>query len=196
MNTSFRFLIFTIFIALGFITSCNDDINSTEEDNNNQKTNIASTEESTSIEDEDEDEILPPPYDADEIDKINPKDLSKQIKEIGEKIEILEKESSRHYDEYSKMSEIQKAILENVRIKRIIMKSKTVGSEEEKIAKIDFENEKKYGREKLEILKEKNHLLYNLTKSIAQAKEEKEKLQEKEKYLLKRKKKKEKAKLN
>ncbi|WP_341662864.1 hypothetical protein [Blattabacterium cuenoti] len=193
MNTSFRFLILTIFIALGFITSCNDDISSIEEKKNTQDT--ASTE-APSIEDEDEDEVLPPPYDVDEIDKINPKDLSKQIKEMGEKIERLEKESSLHYDEYMKMSEIQKGILENVRIKRIIMKSKTSGTEEEKMAKKDFENEKKYGRERLQILKDKNHLLYQLTKSIATIKSEKEKLEEKEKYLLKRIRKKEKAKLN
>ncbi|WP_341665897.1 hypothetical protein [Blattabacterium cuenoti] len=189
MNTSFsfRFLILTIFIALGFMTSCNDDdITSTEED---QTTNIASTETS-SIDDPNE----PPPYDDDEIDKINPEELSKQIKELGGRIEVLEKSSTQYFDEYNHMAEIQKGILENIKIKKMIMRSKMVGSEEEKIAKIDFENEKKYGKEKLQILKEKNNLLYKLTKSIAEAKNEKEKLQKKQEYLLKRKK--EQAQLN
>ncbi|WP_341655936.1 hypothetical protein [Blattabacterium cuenoti] len=192
MNTSFRFLILTIFIALGFITSCNDDITSTEEDTNglNTNTNIASTDTSSIDDDPNE----PPPYNADEIDKINPEELSKQIKEIGGRIEVLEKASTQYFDEYNHMAEIQKGILENIKIKKMIMRSKTVGSEEEKIAKIDFENEKKFGKEKLQILKEKNNLLYKLTKSIAEAKNEKEKLQKKHEYLLKRKK--EKAKLN
>ncbi|WP_341654468.1 hypothetical protein [Blattabacterium cuenoti] len=180
MNTSFRFLILTIFISLGFITSCNDDVTSIEEEKPSvNNTNIASTD-STSTE--------PPPYDDDEIDKINPIDLSRQIKEIGEKIETLEKESKKHFDEYYQMAEFQKKILENIKIKKMIMRSKPVGSEEEKTAKKDFEDEKKYGKEKLKGLKEKNIILYKLTRTIIEAKKEKEKLQNKQEYLLKRKK--------
>ncbi|WP_341651780.1 hypothetical protein [Blattabacterium cuenoti] len=176
MNTSFRFLILTIFIALGFITSCNDDTTSEEKPSVNN-TNIASTETSSTE---------PPPYDADEIDKINPEDLSRQIKEIGEKIEELEKESTKHFEEYTQMAEFQKKILENIKTKKMIMRSKPVGSEAEKKAKKDFEDEKKFGKEKLQGLKDKNILLYKLTRSITEAKNEKEKLQKKQEYLLKR----------
>ncbi|WP_341661749.1 hypothetical protein [Blattabacterium cuenoti] len=185
MNTSFRFLIVTIFIALGFITSCNDDTTPTEEEKPSSvnNTNIASTETSST---DSEDPTEPPPYDADEIDKINPEELYRQIKEIGEKIEELEKESTRHFYEYSQMAEFQKKILENIKIKKMIMRSKTVGSEEEKKAKKDFEDEKKFGKEKLQGLKEKNILLYKLTRSITEAKNEKEKLQKKQEYFLKR----------
>ncbi|WP_341660682.1 hypothetical protein [Blattabacterium cuenoti] len=186
MNTSFRFLILTIFIALGFITSCNDDPSFTEEkkpivDN----TDIASTDTSSTE---------PPPYDADEIDKINPEELSREIKEIGEKIETLEKESEKNFNEYSQMAESQKRILENIKTKKMIMRSKAVGSEEQKRAQIDFEDEKKFGKEQLKGLKEKNIILNKIIKKITEAKKEKEKLEKKQEYLLKRQK--EKKKLN
>ncbi|WP_341663936.1 hypothetical protein [Blattabacterium cuenoti] len=182
MNTSFRFLILTIFITLGFITSCNDEITPTKEEKPSvNNTNIASTGTSSS-----KDTTEDPPYDVDEIDKINPENLSREIKEIGVKIERLETESIRHFDEYAQIAEIQKRILENIKIKKMIMRSKPVGSEEEKIAKIDFENSKKYGKEKLQILKEKNILLSKLTKSITEAKNEKEKLEKKQEYVLRR----------
>ncbi|BAR91950.1 hypothetical protein [Blattabacterium cuenoti] len=177
MNTSFRFLILTIFISLGFITSCNDDeMTSAEEEKSivNDTTNVASTP------------TEPPPYDDEEIDKINPEDLSRQIKEIGEKIEKLEKESTRHFDEYTQMAEFQKKILGEIRRKKMIMRSKPVGSEEQKKAQKDFEDEKKYGKEKLQILKEKNILLHRLTKSITEAKKEQMELQKKQDYFLKR----------
>ncbi|WP_341652650.1 hypothetical protein [Blattabacterium cuenoti] len=182
MNTSFRFLILTIFIALGFITSCNDDITEEEKSSVNNN-NIASTDTSSTGSNPTE---PPPPYDADEIDKINPEDLSRQIKEIGEKIETLEKESKKQFDEYYQMAEFQKKILENIKVKKMIMRSKPVGSEEEKKAKKDFEDEKKYGREKLKGLKEKNIILYKITRSITKARNEKEKLEQKQEYLLKR----------
>ncbi|WP_341659218.1 hypothetical protein [Blattabacterium cuenoti] len=186
MNTSFRFLILTIFIALGFITSCNDeDAICTEEDNPSvNNTDIASTD-SSSTEDSIEE---PPPYDADEIDKINPEELSQEIKELGEKIEILEKDSKKNFDEYTQMAESQKRVLESIKIKKMIMRSKSVGSNEQKNAKIDFEDEKRFGREKLKSLREKNLILSKITKSLAEAKKEKEKLEKKQKYLLKRKK--------
>ncbi|WP_185856920.1 hypothetical protein [Blattabacterium cuenoti] len=177
MNTSFRFLILTIFISLGFITSCNDDTSPTEEDNYSvNNTDIASTPTTEE----------PPPYDADEIDKINPEDLSRQIKEIGEKIEELEKESTKQFDEYTKMAEFQKKILEEIKRKKMIMRSKTVGTEEQKKAQKDFEDEKKYGREKLQLLKEKNILFHKLTRSVTEAKNELTNLQKKQEYFLKR----------
>ncbi|WP_341653165.1 hypothetical protein [Blattabacterium cuenoti] len=195
MNTSFRFLILTIFIALGFITSCYDDTTSEEgEKSGIHNTNIASTENSSKDSKPTE---PPPPYDVDEIDKINPEELSRQIKEIGEKIEELEKESKKHFDEYNKMAETQKGILEDIKTKKMIMRSKPVGSEEEKRAKKIFEEEKKYGKEKLKGLKEKNIILYKITRSIEEAKSEKYKLEEKQEYFLKRQKeKKKKKKLN
>ncbi|WP_341655151.1 hypothetical protein [Blattabacterium cuenoti] len=189
MNISFRFLIFTIFLSLGFITSCNDDITPTEEEKPsvNDTKNIASTE--TSSTDDSTKTTEPPPlYSSDEIDKIDPEDLSRQIKEIGEKIEELEKESSKHFEEYDKLAEFQKKILEDIKVKKMIMRSKIVGSEEEKKAKKDFEDEKKYGREKLQILKEKNIVLYKITRSIREAKNKKEELEKKrEDFLMKQK---------
>ncbi|BAM99493.1 hypothetical protein [Blattabacterium cuenoti] len=177
MNTSFRFLILTIFISLGFITSCNDDeITPAEE----EKSSVNDTINVTSTPTE------PPPYDDDEIDKINPEELSRQIKEIGEKIEKLEKESTRQFDEYTQMAEFQKKILGEIRRKKMIMRSKPVGSEEQKKAQKDFEDEKKYGKEKLQILKEKNILLHKLTRSITEAKKEQMELQKKQDYFLKR----------
>ncbi|WP_341658512.1 hypothetical protein [Blattabacterium cuenoti] len=178
MNTSFRFLILTIFITLGFITSCNDEdtICIEEEKPNVNNTDIASTDSSSE----------PPPYDVDEIDKINPEELSKQIKEIGEKIEILEKENKKNFDEYTQMAESQKRVLEKIKIKKMIMRSKSVGSHEQKMAQMDFEDEKRFGKEKLKSLKEKNILLNKSMRSIAEAKKEKEKLEKKQKYFLKR----------
>ncbi|WP_341657709.1 hypothetical protein [Blattabacterium cuenoti] len=194
MNTSFRFLILTIFISLGFITSCNDEDTISLEDEipSVNNTNIASTDPSST--DDSTTSTETPLYDADEIDKINPEELSKQIKEIGEKIETLERESTRNFYEYSQMAESQKKILESIKIKKMIMRSKFVGSKEQKKAQIDFEDEKRFGKEKLKSLREKNIILNKLTKSIAEAKKEKEKLEKKQEYFLKRQK--EKNKLN
>ncbi|WP_341665264.1 hypothetical protein [Blattabacterium cuenoti] len=192
MNTSFRFLILTIFIALGFITSCNDDPSFTEEKKtivNN--TDIASTETSST---DSTSSTEPPPYDADEIDKINPEKLSREIKEIGEKIETLEKESTKNFNEYTQMAESQKRVLENIKTKKMIMRSKAVGSEEQKRAQRDFEDEKRFGKEKLKGIKEKNIILNKIIRTIIEAKKEKEKLEKKQEYFLKRQKEKEKEK--
>ncbi|WP_185861438.1 hypothetical protein [Blattabacterium cuenoti] len=191
MNTSLRFLIPTILIALGFILSCNDGITSADEEEPGVKKNtsvgvpdspngIASTPNPTPKEPEPEPE---PPYNIDDID---PEELSKQIKEVGEKVKELEQENTKHYDEYHEMVKIQKQILEEIKRRKMIMRFKPVGTEEQKKAQKDFEDEKKYGKEKLKILKEKNILLHKISKSLAKAREEQMDLQKKQEYFLKK----------
>lgn len=207
MNTSFRFLIPTIFLALGFIISCNDDITSAgEEEPDVNNNNPPTTSETPSVSD-----VPSTPTtttstststidientDNFNIDDINPEDLSKKIQEIGEKIEKLEKESKKHFDEYYKMVEVQKGILNEIKRKKKIMRFKPVGSPEQIKAKKDFEDEKKYGKEKLQTLKDKNIILHKLTKSITEARNEKIDLQRKQEYFFKKQKEKENKKLN
>ncbi|WP_185867311.1 hypothetical protein [Blattabacterium cuenoti] len=198
MNTSFRFLIPTIFVALGFIVSCNDDnITSAGEEEPGVNKNTPTTMETPSTTD-------PPPTIASnstsstttekdpenpdnfKLEDIDPEDLSIKIKEVGDKIEELEKENAKHYEEYSQMVKVQKRILDEIIKKKKIMRSKTVGSEEELQAKKEFEDHKKYGKEKLKLLKEKNVILYHLIKSIAAAKNEQKNLQKKQEYFLKK----------
>ncbi|WP_185852935.1 hypothetical protein [Blattabacterium cuenoti] len=188
MNTSIRFLIPTIFLSLGVcLISCNDEMTSADESGLKNKNK---TEDSPSIPPPDPSFTsynptitpMPPllptdPYDEDQPTftiptDINPEDLSKRIKEIGEKIERLEKESEFHHHEFYQMVGVQKGILNEVKRKKNVMKSKPFGSEERLKAQKEFEDQKKLGKEKLKILKEKNVFLSQLTKSITEAKNE------------------------
>ncbi|WP_185852313.1 hypothetical protein [Blattabacterium cuenoti] len=198
MNTSFRFLIPTIFIALGFIISCNDDITSTGEEesgvNNNTSvpdppSTIASTQpssETPSTDSTSNNTENPDNNESFNLDGIDPEDLSKKIKEAEEKIEKLELENTKHYDEYYQMVEVQKEILEEIKRKKMIMRSKPVGSEEQVQAQKAFEDEKKYGKEKLKVLKDKNILLNKLSRTITEARNEKEDLEKKQEYFFKK----------
>ncbi|WP_185859482.1 hypothetical protein [Blattabacterium cuenoti] len=206
MNTSVKFLIPTIFLALGFILSCNDEVTSVGKEESDVK-NTTTVEKTPSIPDppptlaSSSPETPPtdppknptpsstetPSNEDDPSDmNIDPDDLSRKIKEIGEKIQKLEKESEKHYDEYYQMVEVQKEILNEVKRRKMIMRSKTVGSPEQIEAQKNFEDQKKLGKEKLQILKEKNILLNNLNKSITEAKNEKMDLQKKQEDFLKK----------
>ncbi|WP_185866179.1 hypothetical protein [Blattabacterium cuenoti] len=209
MNTSVKFLIPTIFLALGFILSCNDESSPVGKEDSD--VNNPTTIETPSIPD-------PPPTLASSSPKIpptdppttptptetpynenvpldtdtNPEELSMKIKEIEEKIQTLEKNSEKHYDEYYKMVDYQKEILNEVKRRKMIMRSKTVGTPEQIKAQKDFEDQKKLGKEKLQILKEKNILLNNLNKSINAARDEKIDLEKKQEDYLKKQKEREK----
>lgn len=206
MNTSIRFLIPTIFLSLGVcLISCNDEITSADESGLKNKNK---TEDSPSIPPPDPSFAssnpttptltptppLLPTDPSDDGDKpsfsiptdINPEDLSKRIKEIGEKIERLEKESEFHHNEFYQMVGVQKGILNEVKRKKTVMKSKPYGSEEQSKAQKEFEDQKKLGKEKLKILKEKNVFLSQLTKSITEAKNEQLALQKMQEDLQKR----------
>ncbi|WP_041936024.1 hypothetical protein [Blattabacterium sp. (Nauphoeta cinerea)] len=195
MNTSFKFLIPTIFITLGFITSCNDDIAGEEEPDGNNNTppaTVASTPPisnppppTTTNKEENSDTNKEENPDFD-INNIDPEDLSRKIQKIEETIKKLEQENTKHFDEYYKLSDIQKEILEEMKRKKMIMRSKPVGSEEQAKAQKDFEDQKKLGKEKLEVIKEKNTILHNLSKSLTKAREEKSVLQKQQKYFLKK----------
>ncbi|WP_185857489.1 hypothetical protein [Blattabacterium cuenoti] len=189
MNTSFRFLITTIFIALGFIISCNDDIREKKSsvNNNTSVPDPPSTIASTSSDNTNSNSNNTGNPDNFNIDEIDPDDLYKKIKEAREKIEKLEEESTKHYDEYYKMVKVQKDILEEIKRKKMIMRSKPVGSEEQIQAQKEFEDEKKYGKEKLKTLKDKNILLHKLARSITEARNEKENLEKKQEYFFKNK---------
>ncbi|WP_185862856.1 hypothetical protein [Blattabacterium cuenoti] len=210
MNTSIRFIIPTIFLSLGVcLISCNDEITSADESGlKNKKT----TEDSPSIPPPDpsfasSNPTSPPPstpihpFPSIPTDptngggntppssipvNIDPEDLSKRIKEIGEKIEKLEKESEFHHNEFYHMVGVQKVILNEVKRKKTVMKSKPYGSEEQLKAQKEFEEQKKLGKEKLKILKEKNVFLSQLTKSITEAKNEQLALQKMQEDLQKR----------
>ncbi|AGD98323.1 hypothetical protein BLBBOR_443 [Blattabacterium sp. (Blatta orientalis) str. Tarazona] len=189
MNTSIRFLIPTIFLSLGVcLISCNDEITSADESglkNKNETSpsipppnpSFASSNPTTPTP-----TPMPPflPTDPSDEDKpsfsiptdLNQEDLSKRIKEIGEKIERLERESEFHHNEFYQMVGVQKGILNEVKRKKTVMKSKPYGSEEQLKAKKEFEDQKKLGKERLKILREKNLFLSQLTKSITEAKNE------------------------
>ncbi|WP_185860886.1 hypothetical protein [Blattabacterium cuenoti] len=207
MNTSFRLLIPTIFLMLGLIISCSDDITSAGEEESGIKNNTSTTGTTSSVPNSPSTTVATttpapsetPPTDSTKTDTdddenpkysfkmedIDPEDLSRQIKEIREKIEKLEQENTKNFDEYDKMAEIQKGILEKVRKKKMIMRSKPVGSEEQVKAQKDFEDQKKFGKEKFKILKEKNILLNKLTKTLTEAKNEEIYLQKKQEFFLK-----------
>ncbi|WP_185871809.1 hypothetical protein [Blattabacterium cuenoti] len=168
MNTSFlKFLIPTVFLSLGFLVSCNDDLTSNSDD----------------YDDEENSEEF---FNLDEVDRIDPGDLSTKIKDIGIKIEQLKKESNKHYDEYYELIRIQKEILNEVKNRRRIMRSKTSGSEERKQAKKDLDDQKNFGKEQLEFLKKKSNFLHNLEKSISGAIGQKLELQRKQDDFFKR----------
>ncbi|WP_185860060.1 hypothetical protein [Blattabacterium cuenoti] len=198
MNTSIRFLIPTIFLSLGVcLISCNDEITSADESGLKNKN---TTEDSPTIPPPDPSfassnpkpptptpptpPSLPPdptttnngntpPTSIPPVNNnIDPADLSKRIKEIGEKIERLEKESEFHHNEFYHMVGVQKKILNEVKRKKTVMKSKPYGSEEQLKAQKEFEEQKKLGKERLKILKEKNVFLSQLTQSITEAKNE------------------------
>ncbi len=215
-----RFLIPTIFLSLGFIVSCNDEIASVGEEEPSVNKNTPTTVETPSVSDPPTSTSTPTitssstpkttetpvdipttststptttssnSGDSDQNDDtdmdINPVDLSKEIEEIGEKIEKLEKESSKHYKEYYQMVDVQKEILSEIKRRKMIMRSKPLGSNEQIQAQKDFEDQKKYGKERLEVLKEKNILLNKFSKSILEAKDEKKALQKKQENFLKR----------
>ncbi|WP_185858690.1 hypothetical protein [Blattabacterium cuenoti] len=215
MNTSINSMKFVlipaIFLTLGFIVSCNDDIISS---NSNEKkigvndipivtpptsTTTASSTTTTTEEDEEDDEDTSDLFPVEkednlsdeEMDKIDIDDLSKKIKEIKDKIQESEKEKDRHHDEYDQMVDLQKKILNEIKEKKIVMISKPEGSKEQIDAKKDFEDQKELGKEKLEVLKKKNRLLNNIYKSIRLAIIEKEFLEKRKEKVLKRKKEKE-----
>lgn len=215
MNTSVKFLIPTIFLALGFIFSCNDEATSVgKEDSDVNKTptvetpsipdpppttlTSSSSDPNSTIESTTNPDTTKSPSNSEspvnDPSYIDPEDLSVQIKEIGDKIQKLEKETEKHYDEYYQMVEIQKEILNEVIRRKKIMRSKEVGTKEQIEAQKDFEDQKKLGKERLKILKDKNILLNKLTKSITEAKNEKMALQKKQEDFLK--KQKEKSKKN
>ncbi|WP_185882062.1 hypothetical protein [Blattabacterium cuenoti] len=210
MNTSIRFLIPTIFLSLGVcMISCNDEITSADESGLKNKN---TTEDSPSIPPPPDPSFASsnpttptpnpiPPLPSPPTDhppttnggntppssipvSIDPEDLSKRIKEIGEKIEKLEKESEFHHNEFYHMVGVQKGILNEVKRKKTVMKSKPYGSEEQLKAQKEFEDQKKLGKEKLKILKEKNVFLSQLTKSITEAKNEQLALQKMQEDLL------------
>ncbi|WP_185853501.1 hypothetical protein [Blattabacterium cuenoti] len=204
MNTSIKVLIPTIFITLGFIISCNDEVTSVGKEDSDVNNNTPTTVETPSIPDppptiassspdtppteppktttpsETPSNSESPENDFSGMDNIDPEDLSREIKEIGEKIQKLEKETEKHCDEYYQMIEVQKGILNEVKRRKMIMRSKPVGSQEQVEAQKDFEDQKKLGKERLKILKEKNILLNKLNKSITEAKNEKDALQKKQ----------------
>ncbi|WP_185849396.1 hypothetical protein [Blattabacterium cuenoti] len=214
MNTSFRFLIPTIFIALGFIISCNDDITSSgeEEPGVNKNTNVEtpsvpdppsiasnSTPSQTPSTTTNTDTNSNPnnsenPDDENNnfnLDEIDPEDLSRQIKDAEYKIEKLKEENIKHYDELSRMVELQKEIAEEIKRRKIIMRSLPLGTKEQEKAKKDFEDEKKFGKEKLKILKDKNIFLHKLSRTISDAMNEKEILQKKQEFFFRKQKEKE-----
>ncbi|WP_185854969.1 hypothetical protein [Blattabacterium cuenoti] len=206
MNTSIRFLIPTIFLSLGVcLISCNDEITSSDESGlkNKNKTEdspsippIPPSDPSFASSNPTTPTPIPPsnPTDPSNGDQpsfsiptdIDPEDLSKRIKEIGEKIERLEKESEFHHNEFYQMVGVQKGILNEVKRKKTVMKSKPYGSEEQLKAQKEFEDQKKLGKERLKILKEKNVFLSQLTKSITEAKNEQLALQKIQEDLQKR----------
>jgi|GEM_PF-5388921 hypothetical protein len=195
MNTFFRFLIPTIFISLGFIVSCNDDMTSAgdKESGANTHTDVGTSSDPPSTIASDSTPSNNSSTNSDStsnttynIDDINPEDLSRQIKEIGEKINKLEQDNIKHYNEYSQMVKVQKGILDEIIRKKKIMRSKPVGSPEQIQAKKAFEDEKKLSKEKLKTLKAKSIFLYDLSKSIKNARNEQTILQEKQEYFLKK----------
>ncbi|WP_185863416.1 hypothetical protein [Blattabacterium cuenoti] len=197
MNTSFKFLIPTIFIALGFIISCNDDDLAGEKvPNVNHNTSPATAAVAspppiqqpnpTPTTKEEEEEEEKPDFDINDID---PEDISRRKKNIEEEIKKLEDESTKHFDEYYQLADVQKRIMEEMKIKKMIMRSKPVGSEAQAIAQKDFEDQKKLAQDKLELIKEKNNILHNIIKALTKAREEKKDLHKKQEYFLKKQKK-------
>ncbi|AFJ90640.1 hypothetical protein [Blattabacterium sp. (Blaberus giganteus)] len=205
MNTSFKFLIPTIFISLGFLISCNDNITFSEEEESDENTSSIEYSKTSKFSQENVEPtgdpitdfpLDDPSYyrysnvDYENYNKIendiNIEDLYMEIREIGEKIGKLEEEKNIHYSEFRKIVEFQKGILQEIINKKKIMRSKPVGSEAEKKAKKDFEDEKKFSDEKFEILKDKNDLLYNIVKSIREARSVKMDLQKKLAFFVKK----------
>ncbi|ACX83822.1 conserved hypothetical protein [Blattabacterium sp. (Periplaneta americana) str. BPLAN] len=200
MNTSIRFLIPTIFLSLGVcLISCNDEITSADESGLKKDSpsipppdpSFASSNPTTPTPTPMPPSLPPDPSNGDQPSfsiptDIDPEDLSKRIKEIGEKIERLEKESEFHHNEFYQMVGVQKGILNEVKRKKTVMKSKPYGSEEQLKAQKEFEDQKKLGKERLKILKEKNVFLSQLTKSITEAKNEQLALQKIQEDLQKR----------
>ncbi|QIK16792.1 hypothetical protein G9C01_02505 [Blattabacterium sp. DPU] len=201
MNTSFKFLIPTIFITLGFMISCNDDMTSAGEeyDGNNNNPNVATSSNPDPPDNPDADDAPIPNvyYDSDKnpenfnFDEIDPEDLSIKIKEIGVKIEELEEDRVKYFDEYNKLAEIQKDILDQMTKNKMIMRLKPLGSEEQIRAEKEFENKKKLGKEKLKVLKEKNIFLHKLLKTITDTKDEEMTLRKKQEFFYKKRKEKE-----
>ncbi|AER40487.1 MAG: hypothetical protein LBQ72_02135 [Flavobacteriales bacterium] len=185
MNVStMRFIIPTICLSLGILfVSCNDDaltFSSNDPTTTNTDTSFASSNPSDKPSNP---PVFNPPIPAD----ISPEYLSKRIKEIGERIERLEKESEVHYNEYYDLVSAQKKIMDEVKRRRMVMKSKPYGSAEQFKAQKEFEDHKKYGKEKLKIIKEKNIFLNKLIDSITEAKNEKLALQKMQEELQKNK---------
>ncbi|WP_185874007.1 hypothetical protein [Blattabacterium cuenoti] len=190
MNTSIiRFLVTSIFLSLGvFIISCNDEeheITSSAEDygfNNIDPSNPDLTFYNTHPPSTITTTYFPPPAPHTHNDNnnstpkipanINPGELSQKIKDIALKIEILEKENDFHQNEYEKMVMIQKKIVKEVKRRRIVFRSKPYNSPEQFKAQKELEDQKKLGKEKLKILREKNLFLNSLITSITEAKNE------------------------
>ncbi|WP_185866746.1 hypothetical protein [Blattabacterium cuenoti] len=211
MNTSIRFLIPTIFLSLGvFLVSCNDEITSVDESVNKKKTedspfippptgpSFASSNPITPTPPAptpQKPHFIPtdPPSNGDKPSSsvstahFYSEDLSKRIKEIGEKIERLEKESEFHHHDFYQMVGVQKGLLNEVKRKKTVMKSKPYGSAEHIQARKEFEDQKQLGKERLKILKEKNLFLSQLTKSITEAKNEQLALQKMQEDFLQKK---------
>ncbi|WP_185872383.1 hypothetical protein [Blattabacterium cuenoti] len=204
MKTSMKFFIPTIFLTLGFIFSCNDDVSSVGKENSdvnttnvektssippNPTTASSSSQPNPKIESHTNSSETPP--DTTESSENNPQEieiipyeLSQKLQEVGSKIKELEKESKKHYDEYYQMVDLQKGILNEIVQKKIMMRSHTNGSLEQIKAQKELDDQKKLGKEKLQILKEKNILLNKLIKSITKIKNERLALQkQKEDYL-------------
>ncbi|WP_185870666.1 hypothetical protein [Blattabacterium cuenoti] len=208
MNTN-KFLIPTIFSLtfVFFLLSCNDE----EISSSTSTTTIPDTPNSNILSKENLDSQfpnsypfpLPPHYPITEnfnyynpnqeekkdpilttkdISEIDPEVLSKKIKETGEKIEKLEKESEYHHNEYYDMVKVQKKILSKIKKNKMLMRSSPVGSKEKLEAKKEFENHKKLGKERLKKLREKNNFLNQIINTISNTKNEQlnlKKIQEK-----------------
>ncbi|BBA17133.1 hypothetical protein [Blattabacterium cuenoti] len=202
MNTSFRFLILTISIALGFIsTSCNDDMTMNNDASGGEKTE-SSVPDSTTTTTTDTDVASSktpseedtstsinskyPPYTDEEIDKINPEDLDNEIKKVRTKVIKLDTETKMHLGEFHLLVNRQKRLLNEIKVRRMIMRSKPKGSEEEMEAKNDLEDRRKYGKEKLQLIKDKNEFLYKLTRRLVLEKDKEWDLRMKKEYLLKK----------
>ncbi|WP_185869206.1 hypothetical protein [Blattabacterium cuenoti] len=198
MKTFVNFVNSTFFFTLGFILSCNDNVTpvkkeKSEGDNPPDIVGIYSPN-------------LPPNFISSSMVSSNTpnhyqqnsnseknlldieyEDLSRQIQEKDDKIKILEKESEQYFDEYYSLIDVQKGILNEIIRTKKIMRSKPVGSQEEKDAQKEFEHQKKLGKEKLEIIKDKNIFLNKKIKKIMEIRNEKTDLQMRQEELKKQK---------
>ncbi|AWU39399.1 hypothetical protein CPU2_187 [Blattabacterium punctulatus CPU2] len=185
MNTSMKFLIPTIFLSLGvFIVSCNDDeitySNDPVNNTNPPESHNIPPQNPTFVNSIPQENIIPPNYTFSREEPLNfqipddikPEELSKRIKDIEVKIKELEKESNFHQNQYYDMISIQKKILNETKRRKSVMRSKPYGSKEQLQAKKDFEEYKKYEKEKLKILKDKSYFLNKINQSITDSKNE------------------------